>query len=113
MAGRSPWLMWLPEMMYVVEASPRIEDQIAAAIRRIIRTVDLYSRRLADEHGLTGPSSPRCKRQLAWVRARPGRWPGWFTSAGRPSRVSLADSPREAFSSAPATDRIDAVLWSR
>ena len=31
------------------------EDQIVAAIRRIIRAVDLHSRRLVDEHGLTGP----------------------------------------------------------
>ncbi len=33
----------------------RVEDQIAAAIRRIIRAVDLYSRRLLEEHGLTAP----------------------------------------------------------
>lgn len=32
-----------------------IEDQIIAAIRRIIRAVDLHSRRLLDECGLTGP----------------------------------------------------------
>lgn len=31
------------------------EDQIVAAIRRIIRAVDLHSRHLVDEHGLTGP----------------------------------------------------------
>ncbi len=29
--------------------------QIVAAIRRIMRAVDLHSRRLAEEHGLTGP----------------------------------------------------------
>jgi len=32
-----------------------IEDRIVAAIRRIIRAVDLHSRRLVEEHGLTGP----------------------------------------------------------
>lgn len=31
------------------------EDQIVAAIRRIIRAVDLHSRRLVSGHGLTGP----------------------------------------------------------
>ena len=31
------------------------DDQIVAAIRRIIRAVDLHSRRLAEEYGLTGP----------------------------------------------------------
>jgi len=32
-----------------------IEDQIVAAIRRIMRAVDLHSRHLAEAHGLTGP----------------------------------------------------------
>ena len=31
------------------------EQQITIAIRRIMRGVDLHSRRLAEEHGLTGP----------------------------------------------------------
>lgn len=31
------------------------EDQIVAAIRKIIRAVDLHSRRLVHGHGLTGP----------------------------------------------------------
>lgn len=39
-----------------------IEDQIVAAIRRIMRAVDLHSRHLAEEHGLTGP-------QLATLQA--------------------------------------------
>ncbi len=39
-----------------------MENQIVAAIRRIMRAVDLHSRRLADEHGLTGP-------QLATLQA--------------------------------------------
>jgi DNA-binding MarR family transcriptional regulator len=38
------------------------ENQIVAAIRRIMRAVDLHSRRLAEEHGLTGP-------QLATLQA--------------------------------------------
>lgn len=32
-----------------------VEDRIVAAIRRVIRAVDLHSRRLQEEHGLTGP----------------------------------------------------------
>ncbi len=32
-----------------------IEDRIMAAIRRIIRAVDLHSRQLFEKHGLTGP----------------------------------------------------------
>ncbi len=39
-----------------------MENQIVAAIRRIMRAVDLHSRRLAEEHGLTGP-------QLATLQA--------------------------------------------
>ncbi len=39
-----------------------MENQIVAAIRRIMRAVDLQSRRLAEEHGLTGP-------QLATLQA--------------------------------------------
>lgn len=39
-----------------------IEDRIVAAIRRIMRAVDLHSRHLAEEHGLTGP-------QLATLQA--------------------------------------------
>ncbi|MFQ5495437.1 MAG: MarR family winged helix-turn-helix transcriptional regulator, partial [Phycisphaerae bacterium] len=46
----------------VVEPSLSIEDQIVAAIRRIMRAVDLHSRHLADQHGLTGP-------QLAILKA--------------------------------------------
>jgi len=36
-------------------ASLTIENQIVASIRRIMRAVELHSRRLAEEHGLTGP----------------------------------------------------------
>ena len=45
-----------------METSLGIEDQIVAAIRRIMRAVDLHSRHLAEEHGLTGP-------QLATLQA--------------------------------------------
>lgn len=38
-----------------------VEDQIVASLRRIIRAVDLHSRKLLDSHGLTGP-------QLATLR---------------------------------------------
>ncbi|MEM9173878.1 MAG: MarR family transcriptional regulator [Myxococcota bacterium] len=38
-----------------------VEDQIVASIRRIIRAIDLQSRRLQDRHKLTGP-------QLATLR---------------------------------------------
>lgn len=38
-----------------------VEDQIVSSIRRIIRAIDLQSRRLMDEHKLTGP-------QLATLR---------------------------------------------
>lgn len=38
-----------------------LEDQIVAAVRRIMRAVDLHSRRLSEEFGLTGP-------QLATMR---------------------------------------------
>ena len=38
-----------------------VEDQIVASIRRIIRAIDLQSRRLLDKHRLTGP-------QLATLR---------------------------------------------
>jgi DNA-binding MarR family transcriptional regulator len=38
-----------------------LEDLVVAAIRRLIRAVDLHSRRLAEHHGLTGP-------QLATLR---------------------------------------------
>jgi DNA-binding MarR family transcriptional regulator len=45
-----------------VGTSLSTEDQIVAAIRRIMRAVDLHSRHLAEEHGLTGP-------QLATLQA--------------------------------------------
>ena len=37
------------------QSSLELEDLIVAAIRRLMRAVDLHSRRLVDEYGLTGP----------------------------------------------------------
>lgn len=37
------------------DVPPDLETQITAAIRRVMRAVDLHSRRLVDEYGLTGP----------------------------------------------------------
>lgn len=52
-----------------------VEDQIVASIRRIIRAIDLQSRRLQDRHKLTGP-------QLATLREA--------HKVGRPSISALA-----------------------
>jgi len=59
------------------------EDQIVAAIRRIIRAVDLHSRHLVDEYGLTGP-------QLATLRevARLGK-----ASIGAVARAAHVSQP--------------------
>lgn len=38
-----------------MDASLDIESQIVASIRRIMRAIDLHSRHLAEEFGLTGP----------------------------------------------------------
>ncbi|MDX1650355.1 MAG: MarR family transcriptional regulator [Myxococcota bacterium] len=34
---------------------PELEDRIVASIRRIVRAIDLHSRRLVEQHGLTAP----------------------------------------------------------
>lgn len=53
-----------------------VEDQIVAALRRIIRAVDLHSRRLVEQSGLTGPQwltlreAARLGRPPAGVLAR-------------------------------------------
>lgn len=52
-----------------------VEDQIVASIRRIIRAIDLQSRRLQDQHKLTGP-------QLATLREA--------HNVGQPSISALA-----------------------
>lgn len=46
----------------LMTADRAVEDHIVASIRRIIRAIDLQSRRLHEEHHLTGP-------QLATLRA--------------------------------------------
>jgi DNA-binding MarR family transcriptional regulator len=55
----------------LVTAIPRIplelpdyHEEILSSLRRIIRAVDLYSRRLITDHGLSGPQL-MCLRQLA------------------------------------------------
>lgn len=54
----------MPESDHASGAAPPAprDDEIVAAIRRIVRAIDLHSRRLVDQHGLTGP-------QLATLRA--------------------------------------------
>jgi len=61
-----------------------IEDQIVAAIRRIMRAVDLHSRHLAEEHGLTGP-------QLATLQAASRL--GKATSTGALARAVHLSGP--------------------
>lgn len=64
------------------------EDRIVAALRRIVRAIDLHSRTLADEHGLTGP-------QVATLRVVASRGPlpaGAIARAvhlGRPTMTGL------------------------
>jgi len=48
-------LNWLLAHSIEVHAVLTEEDQIVAAIRQIIRAIDLHSRRLMEGHGLTGP----------------------------------------------------------
>jgi len=47
-------LFWVPESPMEKPPLP-VDQEIVAAIRRIIRAVDLHSRRLVDTCGLTGP----------------------------------------------------------
>lgn len=44
-------------------AAPDYEDEILRSLRRIIRAVDLYSRKLMSQHGLSGPQL-LCLNQL-------------------------------------------------
>lgn len=41
--------------MIAVASAPWIEDEIVASLRRIVRAIDLQSRRMVDACGLTGP----------------------------------------------------------
>ena len=48
--------------LHLMPDQPSIQDAMAVAIRHIARSVDLHSRWLVEEHGLTGP-------QIATLRA--------------------------------------------
>lgn len=52
------------------EPAMDLEEHIVAALRRLIRAVDLHSRRLAEDHGLTGPQLATL-RELARAPAVP------------------------------------------
>jgi DNA-binding MarR family transcriptional regulator len=67
-----------------VGTSLSTEDQIVAAIRRIMRAVDLHSRHLAEEYGLTGP-------QLATLKAAARL--GEASSAGALARAVHLSGP--------------------
>lgn len=45
------------------QAGSRIEQDVLRSLRRIIQAVDLYSRKLASQHGLTGPQLV-CLREI-------------------------------------------------
>ena len=76
-------------------ASLSAEDQIVAAIRRIIRAVDLHSRHLVEEHGLTGP-------QLATLR-----------QAARLGKTSVSALARTIYLSQPTVTGIVGRLERR
>jgi DNA-binding MarR family transcriptional regulator len=46
--------------------APSLEDSVLRSLRRIIQAVDLYSRQLVTDHGITGPQLI-CLRQLAFA----------------------------------------------
>lgn len=55
------------QTLAVREPPPRLpdyEDEVLRSLRRIIRAVDLYSRKLISHHGLSGPQLV-CLRQLS------------------------------------------------
>ena len=49
-----------------------VDARIVASIRRIMRAVDLHSRHLADEFGLTGPQLSVLKAAMQLASATPG-----------------------------------------
>jgi DNA-binding MarR family transcriptional regulator len=57
------------------------EDKIVASIRRLIRAVDLHSRWLVDEYGLTGP-------QLATLKACAQLGPASATALAKAAHIS-------------------------
>ncbi|MFN3242245.1 MAG: MarR family winged helix-turn-helix transcriptional regulator [Planctomycetota bacterium] len=60
-----------------------LEDLIVAAVRRLMRAVDLHSRRLVDEYGLTGP-------QLATLQTLQRRGPTVASNLARAVHLSGA-----------------------
>lgn len=71
------------ELSNEAQTSPGLEDLIVAAIRRVMRAVDLHSRRLVDEYGLTGP-------QLATLQEAAKTGPVAATSLARAVQLSSA-----------------------
>jgi DNA-binding MarR family transcriptional regulator len=65
------------------KASLDLEDLIVAAIRRLMRAVDLHSRRLVDDYGLTGP-------QLATLREAARTGPVAASTLARAVHLSSA-----------------------
>ncbi len=63
------------------DANLAVEDQIVVAIRRIVRALELHSRRLVEEYGLTGP-------QLAVLQAAAGMEEPSTTSLARALHLS-------------------------
>lgn len=49
----------------MVDLNQSISDEIMVALRRIMRAVDIHSRRLAHTHGLTGPQAMVLKALIA------------------------------------------------
>ena len=49
-----------------------IEDQVLTALRRIVRAIDLHSRRLVEQSGLTGPQLVTLREVARLGRIRPG-----------------------------------------
>jgi DNA-binding MarR family transcriptional regulator len=49
-----------------------IEDQVLTALRRIVRAIDLHSRRLVEQSGLTGPQLVTLREVARLGRVRPG-----------------------------------------
>jgi len=108
-------------------SDPDIETRIVASIRRIMRAVDLHSRHLVDEFGLTGPqlavlqAVTRCEPATPGAIARSVRISAATTtgiltrlqkrglivrtrgeSDRRTVRVDLTDAGRKALAAAPS-----------
>ena len=64
MRGRKGLRIATPPCHLAVEKMSEFEESILRSLRRITRSIDLYSRQLASRHGLTGPQLV-CLRTLA------------------------------------------------